>query len=115
MQRLIVSADRHETIQRRFSSEDGQWVYFPVHCHLVAFREPYGIEWTLCHSFPDSDAGASQARRVATQVQATLDAHGVEALDDTKWATRIIYGSDAYQDEEPWIVQREKEDALLSG
>jgi hypothetical protein len=51
---------------------------------------------------------------VAARVQDKLDAHSIESLDETKWATCIIYGSDAYQDEEPWIVAREKDDALLS-
>jgi hypothetical protein len=115
MQRTIVGADRHEFIERHFNSEDGVWVHRLAHCYLVSFREPYGIEWTLYHSFADSAAGAAQAQRVAAKVQAALDACGVNGLDEARWVHRTIYGSVAYQDEELEIVQREKEDALLSG
>jgi hypothetical protein len=114
MPRIVVTADRHETIERHYNSEDGEWIHRSVHSYLVSFREPYGFEWTLCHAFPDTARGALQASRVAAKVQATLDARGIDGLDDTHWASRIIYGSAAYLDEEPWIVAREKADALIS-
>jgi hypothetical protein len=114
MQRIIVRAHQHEGVERRFDPEDCVWVHRPTYAYLVAFREPHGIEWTLDHAFPDSPAGAAHAQRVAAKVQATLDARGITGLDESRWVSRVIYGSAAYQDEEPWIVAREKDDALLS-
>jgi hypothetical protein len=73
------NAYRHEGIARHFDTEDGVWVNRPVYGYLVAFR-----------TFPDTLAGAAQAQRVAANVQATLDAHGVKGLEAAAHRPRPI-------------------------
>jgi hypothetical protein len=80
--------------------------------HAVAFSTAYGHEYTHVHPFPDTADGRSAAERLAARVQRHLDSHGVDGLDLRHWAVRTIYGSQAYIDEEPGIVWREREDAL---
>ncbi len=55
------------------------WVNRPVYGYLVAFR-----------TYPDTLAGAAQAQRVAANVQATLDAHGVKGLEAAAHRPRPI-------------------------
>jgi hypothetical protein len=105
----LVQADRLMDIGSAVG-EDGYRYTFPVYCHAVSFRTAYGIEYTLRHRFDDTPAGLVLARRTALKVQEVLREKGVDGLDLERWANRTIYGSQAYIDEEPYIVARERDD-----
>ena len=112
-QQIVVESGRCDDVERYTNHEDGWERTLIVWSHRVSFRTPYGVEYVLRHAFPDTEAGAAQAARIAARVQAKIDAEGVEGLDEECWGTRVIYGSQAYQDEEPFIVEREKADAMM--
>jgi hypothetical protein len=82
--------------------------------HGVSFSTQRGEEYTHLARFDATPDGLIRAQRLARRVQTALNDKGVAGLDLAHWGTRIIYGSQAYQEDEPEIVQREKEDALLN-
>lgn len=111
-EKLIVEFGRMDAIVRRADPDFGERheiVYF----YSVSFITAHGIEYTHAHTFPDTEEGAAGAERLAARVQAAVDAGGIEALDLMHWNDRVIYGSVAYQENEPFIVEREKADALM--
>lgn len=106
--------------------DEEEGVRFKVEpCYFVSFATAYGVEWNHLHSFPFTPGGESAARRLAMRIQAALDAAGIkgksakdegrlsEFLNEGCWSNRTTYGSQAYVDEEPYIVEREKSDALM--
>ena len=112
MAKIVVESGRLDDVHRWIDPEDGEVRTCLVWNHRVSFRTAHGMEYTLLHAFDDTPAGAAQAARIAAKVRAKIDAEGIEGLDEACWNTRVIYGTQAYLDDEPYIVQREKEDAL---
>ena len=112
-QRIVVDSGRCDDVQRYINEEDGWERFLTVWSYRVSFRTPYGLEYVLRHAFPDTAAGAAHAAQTAAKVQAKLDTNGVDGLDEERWNTRVMYGTQAYLDEEPFIVEREKADALM--
>jgi hypothetical protein len=110
--RIVVDTGRLDDVKHYTDYEDGFRKYTVTWSYRVGFRT-HGIDYMLRHAFPDTEAGKAQAERIAAKVQAVLDTKGVDGLQEDCWATRVIYGSQAYIDEEPYIVEREKADALL--
>ena len=110
---IVVESGRCDDVERYINEEDGWERFLTVWSHRVSFRTPYGEEYILRHVFPDTVAGATQAARIAAKVQAKLDTDGVDGLVAECWNTRAIYGTQAYLDEESYIVEREKADALM--
>ncbi len=78
---------------------------FPDGTWGVTVTDPAGYEFTHLYSGRMTEA---EALRLEARVRSAVTAKGVEALDDTLWGSRIVYGSLAYQNEEPWIVANER-------
>lgn len=112
-ERFQVSAGMVRQETRHFDAEEGEYFYRYENVWLVSFSTKYGIEYTHRHAFPETAQAA--AERLARRVEDRLNTVGLDkALDLTHWGDRVIYGSQAYIDEEPYIVAREKSDDLMS-
>lgn len=113
-ERFDVMAGRMYSPESYNDPETGERRLAMRHVHTVSFTTAYGIEYMHRHSFPDTPEGLAAAERLARRVGDALAVHGIAGLDMACWVDRVIYGSQAYSDEEPYIVAREKDDALLS-
>ena len=112
--RFIVSAGRVYRPDAYRDPETGETRYVEKYVHAIGFSTAYGIEYTHRHPFPDSPTGLTAAERLARRVEAVLNVRGIAGLDLDCWVDRVMYGTQAYLDEEPFTVEREKADALLS-
>lgn len=84
--------------------------------HGVTVSTKYGMEYGHSLLAEDTVDGAIEAANLAMRVAAKVAKVGVDAgLCEAHWGNRIVYGSQAYIDNEEGIVQREKDDALLNG
>ena len=122
---MHVTFGESEFDARMVNEEDGEVWYKVVRCYRVSFTTAYGVEWNHLHSFPFTPSGERAAQRLAMRVQAALDAAGIKgktAKDESRlcefltegcWSNRTTYGSRAYVDEEPYIVERERSDARM--
>lgn len=111
-----VTSGSDYMLRRKGYDEDG-WA-FEQHDTgwFVSFVTDDGIEYTHLWVFWEGESrhAADRASALARRVQAQIDTQGVDSLDPTMWATRIVYGSEVYQREEGYIVERERADALLA-
>jgi hypothetical protein len=112
-EKLFIEAGRDSYEVRRTHHETSEVYHTVIYYHGISFRTAYGIEYTLRHTWEDTPEGAIRAERFARRVQAVVDAKGIDGLNLNCWADRVMYGTQAYLDEEPLIVAREREDALL--
>jgi hypothetical protein len=78
----------------------------------VTVTEDAGYRYTHRYSGSMTE---DEAHRLCMRVRKAVRERGIAALDDTLWSSDIVYGSEAYQQEEPWIVWNEKEDARIFG
>jgi hypothetical protein len=113
-EKLTVVAGRSDATHSRRDEESGETYHVTVRGYGITFTTFYGEEYNHDHQFPPTVPGLQAAERLATRVQTLLDTVGVDGLDMTHWNVRTIYGTQAYLDQEPEIVQREKDDALLN-
>ena len=91
---------------RQYFHEDGYYNDYSADAVVIAYNT-YGNEYVHKHVFESLDI----AERFVLRVNRHLEADG--ELDLTHWVfNRVQYGSQAYIDEEPYIVEREKQDAL---
>ena len=113
-ERFIVTAGRvWVLVDSYIHHEDGERREVWDWRNIVSFSTEYGIEYTHLTWFSDDPAGERQACRLRRRVEAALNTKGLTAINEAGWATRTIYGSQAYIDQEPEIVERERSDALL--
>lgn len=92
-----VSAGRQEVLEGHRSH----------HYHVVEVRTRWGHSFTHHFRFPDTNQGLGRANYFAAHVEDFIRANGVEKLDLNHWDKRTIYGTDAYLDEEPALVENE--------
>lgn len=107
---FTVQYGKHDHQEWYIDAEDGFSRYTMHEYYLVSFTTQYGQEWVHEHSFPLTIDGRLKAKRLAERVQAALNEGGLEALDETHWSVRTMYGTQAYLDEEMGIVARERAD-----
>lgn len=91
---------------RRVWHEDSYYYDYSDEAVIIAY-DTYGYEYVHQHTFPDIVA----AEKIAKKINAHLESGGDLNLEHWNH-NRVIYGSQAYIDEEPFIVEREKQDAL---
>jgi hypothetical protein len=109
-----VSAGRVEDVATYNDPEDGEVRQYLVAGHCVEVRTRFGHSYTHLHRFDDTPHGLARAEKLARAVKGVLDVDGMAGLNIGFWSVRTIYGTDAYLDEEPGIVQREREDDMCS-
>jgi hypothetical protein len=107
---FTVAHGKHDHQEWYIDTEDGFRRYTMHEYYLVSFTTQYGQEWVHSHSFPMTIDGAQKAKQLAERVQEALNEHGLNGLDETLWNVRTMYGTQAYLDEEPAIVARERAD-----
>jgi hypothetical protein len=87
--------------------EDGFWYHEWPEGFVVVGASDYGNEYIHGHTFKT----LPEAEKFAIKVQGHLLDGGLLNLDH--WVfQRVQYGSQAYIDQEPYIVAREREDDL---
>jgi hypothetical protein len=91
---------------RRYWHEDGYYWDYSDAAIVISYNE-YGNEYVLGHTFPDIIAAENFVKKIKVHLAAGGDLN----LDHWNF-NRVVYGSQAYLDEEPYIVEREKQDAL---
>jgi hypothetical protein len=109
-----VNAGRLEDLVAHRDHETGEVFHRVVPGHAVEVRTRFGHSYTHLHRFDDTADGLARAERLAQAVKTVLDVDGIGGLNLDFWSVRTIYGTDAYLDEEPEIVQREREDEMGS-
>jgi len=110
---LVVDFGEHEIVTTWVNEEDGECRYRYDPCYRVTVDDDYGIEYTHRHAFPFTDAGYAACETLYNKVRDKIAKDGIKALDLNFWNGRIVYGSKAYCDEEPYIVKRKREDAMM--
>ena len=109
---LTTTFGLDDLIDTWIDPEDGERRMRIDPCYRIQVIDDYGVEYTLRHAFAFTEDGYRSCAATHARVQAQVAKHGLAGLNLALWADRVIYGSQAYCDEEPYIVEREKSDAL---
>lgn len=88
--------------------EDGFLYYDHPEGYVVTLTTSYGREYVHPHRFADADKAQAFAEKVINAIWRG------RRPDLNRWNyMRVVYGSQAYIDEESHIVHRERADALM--
>lgn len=108
----IADMGKSEIVNTWINHEDGERRYRYDPCYRITVIDDYGIEYTHRHAFPYTAEGYDACQALLYKVRDKIAKDGIKALDINFWNDRVIYGSKAYQDEELYIVERERQDAI---